>query len=273
MRTAVAAREALEGALTAFAAAGIDTPRLDAELLLADALGVTRTRLHLDPELPVTGEAVRAFQSFVRRRSVEREPVAYILGRRGFWDVELRVDARALIPRPETELLVERAAELAPEGARVLDVGTGTGAVAIALARARPDLEVWGTDLSEAALGLAAENVAATGAPVSLVRSDLLAGAPGPWDVVVSNPPYIRSEDLPTLAPEITRHEPASALDGGPDGLRVIARLAEETRGLALVLIEIGAGQADAVAALLTGARVSRHRDLAGIERVLAAER
>jgi len=140
----VPVREALDGAVTAIAAAGADTPRLDAELLLGHALGVDRAALLMAPEREVTGPAVRTFQDLVRRRSVGREPVAYLVGRRGFRHLELAVDARVLVPRPETELLVEVALAL-PHGARVVDVGTGSGAVALALKDERPDLDVVAT--------------------------------------------------------------------------------------------------------------------------------
>src|SRR5207302_7955964 len=138
------AREALDGAIAAFTAAGCETSRLDAEVLLAHVLGTTRERLLTDRDLTVAGPAVRAFQDAVRRRAVEREPVAYITGRRGFRRLKLAVDRRALVPRPETELLVEAGLALAP-GARVLDLGTGSGAVALALKHERPDLQIAGS--------------------------------------------------------------------------------------------------------------------------------
>src|SRR5581483_5710461 len=175
------AREALEGAQTAIAAAGCETPRLDAEILLADVLGVTREQLLTDTSLRVQGEAVRAYQSAVRRRAVEREPVAYITGRRAFRNIELAVDRRALVPRPETELLVEAALAL-PPGASVLDACTGSGAVALATKQERPDLDVWGSDVSEPALALARENGARLGLEVSWLQADLLAGVPDVFD-------------------------------------------------------------------------------------------
>ena len=183
-------RDALDGAATAIGAAGCETPRLDAEVLLADILGVDRARLLTERELTVAGPAVRAFQNAVRRRAVEREPVAYITGRRGFRHIELSVDRRALIPRPETELLVEVALAL-PAGARVLDVGTGSGAVALALAQERPDLHVSGSDVEADALELARANGERLGLPVRWLHADLLDGVPDEFDAVLSNPPYI----------------------------------------------------------------------------------
>jgi release factor glutamine methyltransferase len=272
-------REALDSAVIAIAAAGSDTPRLDAEVLLADALGVDRTALFMDPAREVQGPAVRAFQDAVRRRSAGREPVAYITGRRGFRHLELAVDARVLVPRPETELLVEIGVAQLPRGARVVDVGTGSGAIALALAQERPDLEVHATDTSADALDVARANAVRLGLDrvVTFHEGDLLAGAgagAGRVDAVLSNPPYVAEGDRATLAPEITRHEPPGALFAGADGLDVIRRLvsAAAQAGAKLLAIELGEGQADAVAQLMRAAgfdAVHARRDLAGIERVV----
>lgn len=270
-------REALDGAVTALSAAGCQTPRLDAELLLADALGVGRERLLID-DLVVAGPAVRVFQSYVRRRSVEREPVAYILGSRHFRRLELAVDPRALVPRPETELLVEAGLAL-PQGARVLDVGTGSGAVALALADERPDLSVSGSDCSPDALELARANGESLGLHVRWLQADLLGGVADEFDAVLSNPPYVREDERASLAPEILRHEPASALFAGEDGLDVVRRLvaqAGERERVRLLAVEVGHGQAGAVAELMREAgfaAVRAERDLAGIERVVVGER
>lgn len=277
-------RDALDGAVTAIAAAGCDSPRLDAELLLARALGVTRERLLTaatregDRDLVVAGPAVRVFQDFVRRRSVRREPVAYILGTRHFRRLELAVDRRALIPRPETELLVEVALAL-PRGARVLDVGTGSGAVALALADERPDLSVTASDVSADALDLARANGGRLGLHIRWLRADLLDEIADEFDALVSNPPYVRDGERASLAPEIVRHEPASALFAGEDGLDAIRPLvaqAGERDTLRLVALEVGAGQTAAVDELMRAAgfaSVRAERDLAGIERVVVGER
>jgi release factor glutamine methyltransferase len=271
-------RDALDGAATAIAAAGCETPRLDAEVLLADVLGVDRARLLTDRELEVAGPAVRAYQNAVRRRAVEREPVAYITGRRGFRHIELQVDGRVLIPRPETESLVEVALAL-PSRARVLDVGTGSGAVALALASERPDLEITGSDISEAALELARANGARLGLPMRWLHADLLDGVPDAFDAVLANPPYVAEDARRTLAPEILRHEPASALFAGLDGLDAIRLLLTQLTArerVHFVALEVGAGQAGAVAGLMRDARFATVRvacDLAGIERVVVGER
>jgi release factor glutamine methyltransferase len=274
----VTVREALDSAVIAIAAAGSDTPRLDAEVLLAAALGIDRTALFLEPGRAVQGPAVRAFQNAVRRRSAGREPVAYITGTRGFRQIELAVDRRVLVPRPETELLVEVGIELLADGARVVDVGTGSGAVALALASERPDLAVVATDSSADALAVARANAERLGLDaVVFAHGDLLAGI-GKVDAVLSNPPYVAESERTALAPEIMRHEPPAALFAGADGLDVIRRLvpAAAAAGARLLAIELGQGQAAAVAALMAAAgygAVERRRDLAGIERVVVARR
>jgi release factor glutamine methyltransferase len=271
-------RDALDGAVTAIAAAGCETPRLDAELLLAHALEVSRERLFIDGDLAVAGPAVRTFQDFVQRRSVLREPVAYIVGRRHFRGLELAVDRRALIPRPETELLVEVALAL-PKGSRVLDVGTGSGAVALALKDERSDLQVTGSDLSEDALDLARANADRLGLDVRWISANLLDGVPDEFDAIVSNPPYVGDADRASLAPEIVRHEPAPALFAGPDGLDAIRVLVAQTSARAparLLALEVGAGQALAVGELMRAAgfpAVRAECDLARIERVVVGER
>jgi release factor glutamine methyltransferase len=270
----VPVREALDSAVVALSAAGVDTPRLDAEVLLAHALGVDRTMLVIDRDRPVEGPAVRAFQDAVRRRSVAREPVAYITGTKGFRHIDLRVDGRVLIPRPETETLVEAALGL-PPGARVVDVGTGSGAVALALKDERPDLEVTATDTSADALAVARANAERLGLAVDFREGDLLDGA-GEVDAVLSNPPYV--EDGAVLQPEIARHEPPGALFAGADGMAVIRRLAAQAGASAagFVALEVGMGQAGAVAEVLRAAgfaATEARRDLAGIERVVVGRR
>jgi release factor glutamine methyltransferase len=272
------ARDALDGAITAITAAGCETPRLDAEVLLANVLGVTRERLIIDPDLVVEGPAVRALQDAVRRRSIEREPVAYIVGHRGFRHLDLLIDRRALVPRPETELLVELGLTLSP-GARVLDLGTGSGAVALALKDERPDLEVTGSDVSGATLALAEANGLGLGLDIRWLRSDLLAGVPDEFDAILSNPPYVAESERHGLAPEILCHEPPLALFAGADGLEVIRALLAQVskrRRVRVIAIEVGLGQAGPVVELIRLAGlpfVRTERDLAGIERVVVGQR
>lgn len=252
-------REALAAAEQRLAAAGVDTPRVDAELIVAHVLGVSRTQVYADLAREVDG-----IEPLLARRE-RREPLAYVLGEWGFRRLTLKTDARALVPRPETEVVVERALVLL-DGAReprVLDVGVGSGAIALALKDERPDALVTGVDESEAALGLARENAERLDLDVELRLAGIEAAAEG-WDLVVSNPPYVGS--LEGLQPEL-RYEPEVALVGS--GLH--ETLAEWARTRALVL-EVGDGQAAEVAAALEslGYRdVKVSPDLAGVDRVV----
>jgi release factor glutamine methyltransferase len=273
---APAIRMALALATAELRDAGCETPRLDAELLLAHALGTGRAVLHLRPERELSGEeAARLAHMLWRRR--RREPVAYIVGTRAFRHIDLTVDSRVLVPRPETELLVEVALGL-PRGARVADVGTGSGAVALALKHERPDLTIHATDASEDALAVASENAQRLKLDVHLAHGDLLTPLDAhPLDAILSNPPYIATSERDALAPEITDHEPEQALYAGPDGLDVLRRLipVAATRAPFLAL-EIGAGQAPAVAELLRAegmTEIKAHKDLAGHERVIVGRR
>jgi release factor glutamine methyltransferase len=265
----------LSAASAALRDAGCETPRLDAELLLGEALGVGRSQLLLDAGAPVAEPARERFEAlFARRRA--REPVAYILGRRAFRRLTLSVDRRVLVPRPETELLVEVGVGL-PRGWRVADVGTGSGAVALALADERTDLQLTGLDLSADALAVARENAARLGlCGVRWARADLLDAAP--YDAVLANLPYV--EEGAELAPEVACHEPPGALFAGRDGLSLIRRLALEVLAaradVRVAALEVGAGQASLVQAMLASAgfgSVQTLRDLAGHERVLVARR
>jgi release factor glutamine methyltransferase len=295
-------REALAAATDALQAAGTESPRLDAELLLAAASGRERPALVADPGLDLSPAAGRLFGEMVRRR-LRREPVAYILGRKGFRHIELAVDRRVLIPRPETELLVELALELGPR--RLLDVGTGSGAIALAVADELAGCKVTATDSSAGALALARANAERLGLAdrVRFVEGTIpeegagVAGGNGAaYDLIVANLPYVAERDWPSLQPEVTRWEPREALLAGPDGLdayralvprlsrRISSRYAattatstEEEDGLApAVGLEVGEGQADAVGKMLRDAgfaEIEVRQDLAGIERVVVGRR
>jgi release factor glutamine methyltransferase len=281
-------REALSAAIDGLTAAGVDDPRLDAELLLGGAMDCGRARLAAEPGAEVPARAARAFGEMVRRR-LRREPVAYILGRRGFRHIELEVDRRVLVPRPETELLVELALEERP--ASVLDVGTGSGAIALAVADELPGCAVTATDTSAAALVVARANAERLGLAgrVRFLEGTIPEGES--FDLVLANLPYVSERDWPGLQPEVTRWEPREALLAGPDGLDAyrsfipacgsafpyISRKssATEERGAAVAL-EVGEGQAAAVAAMLREAgfaRTETRRDLSGIERVVVGRR
>jgi len=270
--------EVLRRAAEHLAARGSETPRLDAELLLAHALGLTRVELYTGFERPLAEVEVSAYRELVRRRA-RREPVAYILGEWGFRRLTLKVDRRALIPRPETEIVVERClARLEGlESPAVLDVGTGSGAIALAIADEHPGARVVGIDASEDALALARDNVERTGLTVELRQRDVFAGLPaGPWHLVVSNPPYVTPEEIETLMPDVRDWEPHEALVGrGVADAVARCSLDVLSPGGALVL-EVGDGQAPEVVDLLErlGYRdVRATRDLTERERVVEGTR
>ena len=257
---------------------GSDTPRLDAELLLAHALGVARIDLYLQLDRPLDAAELDAARALVARRAA-REPLQYVLGEWCFRRLTLTVDRRALIPRPETETVVERCLALLDgvDAPSVLDVGTGSGAIALAIADEHPGALVTGVDLSTEALALARENATRTGLAVELAQYDLFRGLPaGPWTLVVSNPPYVDPDDSEFLQPEVRDWEPAEALFAR-DAVAAVARGATEVLadGGALVL-EVGDGQAEATAALLASlgyADVRATPDLAGRDRVVEGRR
>lgn len=277
--TSGSVREALGAAVDALTASGIEDPRLDAELLLGEAMGCERAALMADSRAGVPASAARSFGEMVRRR-LRREPVAYILGRKGFRRLELAVDPRVLIPRPETEMLVELALELRP--GRVLDVGTGSGAIALAVADELPDAEVTATDTSSGALEVARANADRLDLSkrVRFVEGTLPAKGDS-FDLILANLPYVAERDWCSLQPEVTKYEPREALLAGPDGLdayralipkcsRHFHRYANERTGA--LAVEVGDGQAPAVAEMMRGAgfgEVEVRRDLARIERIV----
>jgi release factor glutamine methyltransferase len=260
-------------------ARGFETPRLDVELLLGHVLGMRRLELYLHHDRPLEPAEVDAFRELLRRRA-GGEPVAYLLGSAGFRRLTLKVDARVLVPRPETEVLVELVLARLPDGGALLDVGTGSGAIALAVADERPDTRVTAVDVSAGALALARENRDALGLAdrVELVESDLYAHLPAGarFDVVAANPPYI-PEDDPRLDPRVRDHEPHVAIFAGADGLALIRRLVAGARERlepgGTLAIEVAEGQAPRVRALLDDAgfrHVVTERDLAAIERCVA---
>jgi release factor glutamine methyltransferase len=261
-----------------FARGGVDAPRLTAEILLAHALGCDRVRLYLDFDKPLGERELSAFRELVRRRAAG-EPTAWLTGQKEFLGRPFRVDARVLVPRPETEELALAALAALPEGGSALDLGTGSGCIAVSLALGRPGARVAAVDLSPEALALARENGAALRAEVEWLEGDLYAALPAGrrFDVVVANPPYVPSGELAGLSREV-RREPRLALDGGPDGLAVLRRVvagapAHLAPGGAL-LVEIHESHAEAVPRLcaeagLPGAEL--RRDLAGLPRWVVA--
>jgi release factor glutamine methyltransferase len=289
---------------TRFEERGLPTPRLDAEILAAHALGVPRLQLYVQFDRPLVPDELAAIRELVKRRQ-GGQSVAYVVGKKEFWGLDFAVDARVLVPRPETETLVSEAldrigrgprarasaaadGEAAPEperparpAPRVADVGTGSGAIAITLAKERPDATVLATDLSADALAVARANAERHGAAVTFLEGDLEAPLlpHAPFDLVVANLPYVAAGDLASLAPEV-RAEPARALDGGADGLTLVRRLVAAAPALlaagGALALEIGAGQAPETARLCAAAGLADVRvvrDLGRIERVVSAVR
>ncbi len=274
--------EALMTATALLQQAGIETARLDAEVLLAHTCGVSRSRVLAGLREPLPAAVAGTFAAVVARRA-RREPLAYIVEQQEFWSLAFEVSPDVLIPRPETELLVETAAAVLRDRPRprVADVGTGSGCVAIALARELPNEQVWATDLSPAALAVARRNAQQHGVAdrVRFAAGDLLAPITdaAPFDAICSNPPYVAVADAATLQPELC-YEPSQALFAGNDGLGVIRRLLAEAPPLLArggwLLVEIGCGQADTARQLAeaTGfAEIEIREDYAGIPRLLAA--
>lgn len=264
-----------------FAGKQIDSARLEAELLLSATLGLDRVGLYVNFERPLDAAELKAFREQVQRRA-RREPVQYILGETEFWSLPFRVSPAVLVPRADTEVLVEEALARIEGSAHVLDVGTGSGAIAIALAHEQPQVQVTALDCSEPALQVARANAELNGVAdrVSCVTGDLAELPAGPFAMVVSNPPYIPTRDLAQLMPEVRDHEPRLALDGGDDGLDAYRRLAAQAKSILVpggwLLVEVGIGQATDVEALFraTGlTEVTQRQDYSGIPRVVSARR
>ena len=263
-----------------FRARGIPSPRLDAELIVGHHLGLERVALYLQFDRPLSESELRPMRADVQRRA-DREPVAWILGTKGFWTLDLHSHKDVLVPRPDTETLVTAALDLVPEDGPcfIADVGCGTGAVGLAILSERPQAKLFATDISDAALHCTKANVEALGINdrVAVLKGSLLEPVPEsrPIDIVVSNPPYIPTAEIDGLSPEIAKHEPRLALDGGTDGLDVYRQLIPQaaSRARTAVLVEHGDGQHDAIAELMRNAGlhdISEHKDLTGTVRVVA---
>lgn len=282
MKGEASLREALRWGEQTLARSALDSTRLDAEVLLTHVLGITRAQLHAHPQSQLSSVELTRYRQLIERRA-QREPVAYIVGHKEFYGLDLFVDNRVLIPRPETELLVEKAIQISQRQSVVADVGTGSGAIAISLAVHLPHVLVYATDASPGALEVATRNCRRHGVEerVRLLQSHLLEPLPEPVDLIVANLPYVSQAELAQLPPEISLYEPREALNGGPDGLDHIRRLLAQAEGHlkpnGVVLLEIGATQGQAVVALarrhFPAARVEIVRDYAGLDRVVMVSR
>jgi release factor glutamine methyltransferase len=285
LQAGISVAEAMRLMAQSFHLAGVEDATIDARVLLCHALHIDRARLISDSERILEAREIAAISPLAARR-LKREPVSRIRGRKEFWNLTLNVTPAVLVPRPETETVVEAALDaFARDGkivekARVLDIGTGSGALLLALLSELPNAFGLGTDVSAEALEVARANAERNGlaARCSFVACNIAEGVQGPFDLIVSNPPYVVHDDLSTLAPEVRDYAPALALDGGPDGCDGYRRIAGEARRLLApagrLIVELGAGQEPAVRVLFTnaGLRVTAARkDLAGIPRALSA--
>lgn len=272
-----------------FAEKGLDSPKLDAELLLAHTLGIDRLKLYMQWDRPLTPEELAAYRALIKRR-MSHEPVAYLTGTRAFWALDFACDKRALIPRSDTETLIDAVLDIiadpkkhADAGTwRVVDVGTGTGCIGITIAHERPNTDVTLVDIDPNTLELARENVVKLGfeGKITLLQSDLLTKAPGPWDVVVSNPPYIALDEKNLMGQDVLKHEPTGALFAGKDGLDIIRPLVKQAytnlRSGGWFLCEIGFKQGDAVQGIVKEAGfkgVVVRKDYGGHDRVVIGQR
>jgi len=282
MRTITAARRALADQLRQ---AGIDSAETDARLLIAHALGIDRAELIANGERALNGDESKAIDALSERR-LKREPVARIFGRKEFWSLSLQVGPAVLVPRPETETVIEAALDAVVRDARqlerlrILDIGTGSGALLLALLSELPNAVGIGSDISAAALDVARANAERSdlAGRATFVACDIAAGLQGSFDLIISNPPYVARGDIASLAPEVRDYDPALALDGGADGLNGYRAIAADARRLLApdgkLIVELGAGQEPAVRALFTNAGLTvaaARDDLAGIPRALSA--
>jgi len=279
--TATTRRGALKEAVGLMKAAGLDTPVLDARLIVQHALGISWDTLYLKDDQPLTEDERGRVVQGLRRRAAH-EPVSRIVGRRHFWTLDLAVSPDTLDPRADTESLIETVVAAIPDRTRplrLLDLGTGTGAILLALLAEYPEATGVGVDISEGALAIARTNADShdLAARVSFQRGNWAEGIAGPFDIIVSNPPYIERGDLPGLPPEVREHDPMLALDGGLDGLDAYRALMPAVAVLlaadGLAVLEIGAGQADSVTAIAQDCGLKpagRKADLGGIERALS---
>ncbi len=275
---------AWKSAQTRLKAAHIDSPAIDARLLLEAATGATRTDILTDPQRQLSAEAAAVLDDYLARRE-KREPVARILGRKGFWKLLLNLTPAVLVPRPETECLVDMILKrtVANQAFSMADLGTGSGAILLSVLSERPAAKGVGTDISEEALAVARDNAAGLGIDgrVALLRTSWGSGlADKSFDIIASNPPYIRSDVIPTLDPEVKDHDPHLALDGGASGLEAYEALAPEIYRLlkpgGLAFLEIGFDQSQAVETLMTNAgfhAVETYRDLSNLPRIVTARK